>query len=301
MGLRIVRESEPIMVTQLSLCLYSPPGLGKTSTAFSADDPFLLDFDNGAYRSRNRRDCGQFDSWEDVCDLESTIKPFKTVAVDTAGRALDLLTADIIANEPKLGRGGALSIQGYGVLRNKFVAWLKTIKRLGKDVVMLAHSDEQKKGEETVERLDVQGGSKNEIYKSADVMGRLYIREGERYINFNPSDVGFGKNPVQLPELKVPDFAIEPNWLGGVIRDIKAKLNQQTESQMAAASFLDGWHAKLTAATTPAEFNDAVEEIKAADCSEPQRAIVKRLISDKADAKGIEFDRKAKMFVQKAA
>lgn len=301
MALRIIRESDPIEVTQLSVCIYSVPGIGKTSTGFTADDPFLLDFDKGAYRSRNRRDCGRPESWEDVCDIEADVRPFKTIIVDTAGRALDLLTSDIIKQEPKLGRGGALTLQGYGVLRNRFVSWLKQVKSLGKDPIMLVHSDEQKKGDETVERLDVQGGSKNEIYKSADVMGRLFTRDGERYLNFNPTDTNFGKNPVQLSELKVPDFSLEPNWLGGVIRDIKAKLNAQTELQMAAAAFLEGWRTKLEAITDPMDFTLAIEDLKSTDCSEAQRGVVKRLIHDKAVAKGFAFDKTAKSYVVKAA
>ena len=124
---------------------------------------------------------------------------FKTVVVDTAGRALDVLSADIIRRNAKMGRGGALTLQGYGQLKSEFTAWLKMVKSMGKDVVLIAHSSEDKSGDDLIERLDVQGGSKGEIYKSADAMGRLNMINGKRILNFNPSDTSFGKNPRPTP------------------------------------------------------------------------------------------------------
>ena len=40
------------------------------------------------------------------------LAPYNTVVVDTAGRMLDALAADIIADDSKMGRGGVLS-QSY--------------------------------------------------------------------------------------------------------------------------------------------------------------------------------------------
>jgi hypothetical protein len=52
----------------------------------------------------------------------------------------------------------------------------------------------------------VQGGSKGEIYKAADAMGRLVMVNGKLLLRFSPSDAAFGKNPGQLPVLDVPHF-----------------------------------------------------------------------------------------------
>ena len=43
--LRIVRATEPIPVDHPVLLLFGQPGIGKTSLAFSAKRPLLLDFD----------------------------------------------------------------------------------------------------------------------------------------------------------------------------------------------------------------------------------------------------------------
>jgi hypothetical protein len=196
----------------------------------------LLDFDGGAYRSANRGDTVQVKAWADVSGITADdLKPYKTLVLDTAGRALDCLAADIIAGNPKLGRGGALTLQGFGELKARFIAFTKLIRSFGLDLVLLVHSDEQKNGDDIIERLDAQGGSKNEIYKVSDLMGRIKIEAGKRTLNFSPTDTAFGKNPAGFPKIRCPTSAAEPHFLGKVIADTKAALNKQTAEQKKVA------------------------------------------------------------------
>lgn len=301
MALKIVREIDPIEVKQLTVCLYAPPGIGKTSIGFTANKPLLLDFDNGAYRSAFRKDSVQVQAWSEVDAITAQdLAAYETVIVDTAGRALDSLTSHLIAQNPKLkGYGGALSLQGYGSLKGSFVSWLKMLHGFGKDVVLLAHMDEQRSGDEIVERLDVQGGSKGEIYKAADAMGRLFISKGARYINFSPTDTAFGKNPAALPVISVPDYSASPTFLGDLIGKIKQSLNEASEAQKQAANELSDWHAKFVEASNAADFNALIPECEKA--SEAVRQNVKRLLVKVAGDKGVEFDNKTKAFKAKAA
>jgi hypothetical protein len=236
MALKITRASDPITVERLNTVLYGPPGLGKSSVAFTAEAPLLLDFDNGSHRAVNRKDTVRVSDWSDVANITADdLAPFKTIIMDTAGRALDALTVDIIRANPKHGRGGALTLQGYGELKARFVAFLKLLNSFGKDVVLIAHMDEQRSGDDVIERLDVQGGSKNEIYKAADAMGRLVLVDGKRWLRFSPTDAAFGKNPGQLDPLLVPHFS-EPafgGFLAWVIQQTKDRLNELSEAQKA--------------------------------------------------------------------
>lgn len=288
MALRIIRSSDPIKVNRLNICIYAAPGLGKTSISFTADKPLLLDFDRGAHRAANRKEIVQVERWDDVASITADdLADFNTVIVDTAGRALDVLTADIIRRNPKAGRGGALTLQGYGTLKAEFVAWLKHLNSLGKDVVLIAHMDEQRNGDEIIERLDVQGGSKGEIYKVADAMGRLSIREGRRILNFSPTDAAFGKNPGQLEPLEVPHPDREPEFLAAVIQQIKDRLNAMTEEQREAQALLDKWREKLA----DVEDADGINELVASASDAPKA--VKILIHDRATTLGLVPDKKA--------
>ncbi|KRG49308.1 ATP-binding protein [Stenotrophomonas maltophilia] len=288
MALRIIRSTDPITVTRLNVCIYAAPGLGKTSISFTADKPLLLDFDRGAHRSANRKDTVQVERWEDVAHITADdLADFNTVVVDTAGRALDTLTPDIIRRNPKMGRGGSLTLQGFGQLKAEFVAWLKHLNSLGKDVVLIAHMDEQRNGDEIIERLDVQGGSKGEIYKAADAMGRLSIRDGKRMLNFSPTDASFGKNPGQLEPLEVPHPERDPQFLARVIQQIKDRLNAMTEEQREAQAALEKWRERTTAAEDVTAINALLPEAKGGSQA------MKVLLNDRAAALGLTFDSKA--------
>lgn len=288
MALRIIRSTDPITVSRLNVCIYAAPGLGKTSISFTADKPLLLDFDRGAHRSANRKDTVQVERWEDVAHITADdLADFKTVVVDTAGRALDTLTPDIIRRNPKMGRGGSLTLQGFGQLKAEFVAWLKHLNSLGKDVVLIAHMDEQRSGDEIIERLDVQGGSKGEIYKAADAMGRLSIRDGKRMLNFSPTDASFGKNPGQLEPLEVPHPERDPQFLARVIQQIKDRLNAMTEEQREAQAALEKWRDRTTAAEDVSAINALLPEAKGGSQA------MKVLLNDRAASLGLSFDSKA--------
>lgn len=293
--LKIITSAEPINVTRLNVVLYGPPGLGKTTLAFTADKPLLLDFDSGSHRAANRKDTVRPSCWADVAGITADdIKAYSTIIVDTAGRALDMLAADIIAKDPKKGNGGALSLQGYGVLKSQFSAFLKMLNSFGKDVVLIAHAEEQRSGDDLIERLDVQGGSKGEIYKSADAMGRLAIRGGKRWLSFSPTDASFGKNPAQLDPIEVPSPAEMGALLGKVIATTKEKMNtlsaEQKEAQDALQSDMELWSVKVNDASDVESFNAFLKSAKGAHKE------VKKLIVAAAEKNGFVLNKKSLVF-----
>jgi len=303
MSLKITRASDPLTVEQLVVCIYAPPGLGKSTIGFSAHKPLMLDFDKGAHRAANRQDSVQVDQWQDVTSISADdLTDYQTVVVDTAGRALDLLSADIIRRNPKMGRGGALTLQGYGALKSEFTAWLKHIRTMGKDVVLIAHSSEDKSGDDLIERIDMQGGSKGEVYKVADAMGRLTMVPGKKWpvLTFSPTDAAFGKNPGQLEPLDVPEIVDNPTFLGGVIDKIKERLNSLTDEQREQMEAIQEWLDKINDASDADEVNAIIPE--AQEAPENIRAKVKGALAKHAvEDLGLEFDKEQGGYVKREA
>ena len=67
------------------------------------------------------------------------------------------------------------------------------IRNYGVDVVLVAHAQEDTRGDDVVERIVASGSSKQEIYQQADLMGRLSVEGKQRSLSFNPSVAAFGK------------------------------------------------------------------------------------------------------------
>lgn len=288
--LKIVKASEPMKVSQLVLCIYAAPGLGKTTLGYTADDPLDFDCDHGAYRAKNRKDTVTVNCWKDIeVVTPDDLTAYKTIILDTAGRALDYLTDDIITKNPKHGRGGALTLQGYGELKSRFTTWLKALRRLGKDVVLIAHMDEQRMGDDVIERLDVQGGSKGEIYKSADAMGRIYMKGNDRVLDFSPRENSFGKNPCELAIMPVK--LENTKCLAEIIGLIKERLNEKVEVEKAADQEMQDWATAINECSTLDEINRLLPEIKKA----PQAV---RFIAQKRSRDiGLVYDPKAGLYI----
>lgn len=303
MALKITAASEAITVNQLVVCIYAPPGLGKSTLGFSTHKPLMLDFDLGAHRAANRGDSVQVNAWDDVSNISAgDLNDYQTVVVDTAGRALDLLSSDIIRRNPKMGRAGALTLQGYGQLKSEFTAWLKHLRTMGKDVVLIAHSSEDRSGDDLIERIDMQGGSKGEVYKVADAMGRLSMVPGRKFptLNFSPSDAAFGKNPGQLDPLEVPDVATEPRFLGDVIERIKERLNALTEDQKERQAAIQEWVEKIGEAEDADAVNALIPEIQKIDSDIKQTA--KGILHKRAtEVLGLEFNKSAEGYIAREA
>jgi hypothetical protein len=296
MALRIVPASDPLPVENIVLTIYAAPGLGKSSLSFTADKPLMLDFDKGAHRAATRGDSVPVSSWSDISSMTAEdLAPYSTIIVDTAGRALDALAADIIAGNPKAGRGdGSLTLQGYGTLKSRFAQWQSFLRSLHKDLVLVCHMDEQKNGDETQERIDAQGASRNEIYKSSDAMCRIRLDgKDQRYLDFDPRQGGFGKNPAQLPKIAFADPRQNPRVLAEVIGQIKGSINAMTEEQAEARKGQEAWSQAIAGAQKAEDFN-ALMKISQ---ERKYRDFMKRALLDAATAAGLAFDTKVKAFV----
>lgn len=292
MTLNIIRSTDPLPMETLVVTIYGQPGIGKTSLAFTAERPLMLDFDHGAHRSAFRKDSVRVDAWPDVANLTpADLAGYKTVVLDTAGRALDTITAHIGRTQPKLtSASGNLTLQGYGELKAVFLAWLKRVRLLGMDVVILAHDTEDKSGDDLIVRPDIQGGSKSELYKASDAIGYMYRpQRGQTVLDFNPSDRWIGKNCADLDPVPIPDFKTHPAFLAGVIQEMKDRVNALTDEQRAAIAAIESAREAYAAMTTPEEINEAVAAVST-DKTNPIQPQIKKLLATRAGELGLAWD-----------
>lgn len=255
MALKIVTAAEPMRIENLIVFIYGDPGIGKTSLAFSAPKPILFDFDKGAHRAgKFRKDTVPVAKWADVAQLTADdLSAYDTIVIDTAGRMLDVIIADLVKDQKNCRKNSTeLSIQGYGTLNKRFVSWLNLIRSFGKDVVLLAHSAEDKKGDDVIVRPDMVGGSKKEAYKVADMMGYMTTIQGrdgnEKLISFAPSSAHHAKDSGAIGNMTLPDLDKNPSTLAELIQRAKDHINSLSESQAQYQRELEDWRSECMAA-----------------------------------------------------
>lgn len=296
--MKIVKSTEPITVAHPVFLIFGQPGICKSSLGYSARNPLLLDFDRGSHRAANRGDTAQIDTWADVDSLKEDIGPYSTIVIDTVGRCLDLMIADLAANDPKKFPGGNPSQQGWGVLKNKFRNWMSLLRTLGKDVVLIAHDKEDKDGDTRIVRPDIIGGSYAEVMKIADFCGYLYMSGKDRLLDFNPTDRWVGKNPAQWKPHKVPPVAKAQTFLAELIDAGRNALGSISEESAKVVQQVNDWRAAIETYTTAEECNRGLTDILKIDSPllAPQ---VKRLLMDRAKALDFEYSGEKKAFVEK--
>lgn len=295
--LKIIKGTEAIPVEHPVFAWFGQPGIGKSSLGYSTKQPLVLDFDKGAHRAANRRDTLVINTWEDINELMAStdaLAPYSTIVVDTVGRCLDMLSADIIASNPKMGNAGNLSLQGFGQLKTRFRTWIAQLRTLGKDVCLIAHDKEESDGDAKIVRPDITGGSYGEVMKVADFVGYLYMAGKDRVLDFNPTHRWIGKNPAGWKPLVLPPIAKCQDFMTTLMEQGREALGQISAESAKVAAQVDDWRNAIDAYATAEECTRALGEIHALPAIvQPQ---VKRLLADRVKALDLEYDGQAKVF-----
>ncbi|MFV1798211.1 ATP-binding protein [Phaeobacter sp. Ay1a-4a] len=294
MTLKITKSDEVIEVKNLCVTIYSQPGLGKTSLAFTASRPLLLDFDKGAHRAVGRKDVVQVEDWRDVAGIAAAdLTDYDTVVIDTVGKALDCLSADIIRGNSKLSYGGALNQQGWGQLGVRFSAFLKLLRSFGKDVVLISHMDEKPDGDAIKERLKISGGSKDLVLTDSDVIARISIYNRERHLIFSPTETSFGKDPANIGAMPIPEASSDEfaTCLSDILAQTKEGMNALSEAQIERKAEVEWFAIKLPEMTSAEEINGVLSRAKMAGRD------VGRMVVARANELGFDFDPRAREYV----
>lgn len=299
MALNIVTAVQPLHIQNLIVFIYGDPGVWKTSLAFTAKNPILFDFDKGAYRASNRKDTVQIQHWSEVANISpNDLAGYDTIVIDTAGRVLDMIT-DVLKTDGKNVRRGSneLSMQGYGKLGSIFTNWLKMLRNMGKDIVILAHAGEDKDGDNIIKRPDMVGGSKKEVYKIADMMGYMTTVQGqngvERVLSFDPSPSYLAKDSGKIGNVTLVPMSQNPQQLANIIQTTKDHINSLSDYQIKCQQDLDEIRSELMEAQTADDLNAIKDKI---DDNHPFVREMKQSVMQIASTLGATFNKSSHMF-----
>ena len=303
MGLNIVTSMQPLNVENIITFIYGDPGTWKTTLGFTARNPILFDFDKGAYAAGAfRKDSVQISSWSEVARFTAQdLQGYDTIVIDTVGRALDMLTEQLVTDSKNVRRGSTdLSMQGYGKLKTQFVNWLKMLRGMGKDIVLLAHAKAGTNDDgDATHAPDVQGSSLSEVYKVSDLVGFLTIeneRKSEvRRLNFVPSSHYYGKDRGRIGNITLLPMQNAPNQLANIIQATKDHINSLSAEAAKAQKELDDLRNDLLDAETTSDLDELKADL---DKSHPLYKEMALSVMSRSKSLGFIYDKPSDSFIE---
>ncbi|KKM81315.1 hypothetical protein LCGC14_1330990 [marine sediment metagenome] len=210
-------------VASINMLVYGVGGVGKSTFASTFPKPIIFDFENGAKYFKQRGidvDVIRMDSWfktSDKKELIDMVKNYETIIFDPIGEAMDkLIKSEEITGAKYRQSDGALTMSGWGKVKDDMRSMIKWARDTGKHVIIVAHdSDAPVAGSEgSVKKVPLIATKLGaELVNMVDIVAYLDILqiEGEpekRVLRVNPADMGYiAKDRTEtLGKFVKPDF-----------------------------------------------------------------------------------------------
>lgn len=309
MALQITRPGERVKAGPVVVLVYGEPGTGKTSLAYTARRPLVLDFDRGAHRSQQQTlgTTVQVDTWYDVRELverPGALDDFDTLVVDTIGACLETMSAAIIANNTKMSNGrGGLSQNGYGALASDWRAFLANLRALGKRLLIVSHHKEVGNAADddaSKIRPAIVGSSYATIMATADFVGFMHVENGRRVLGFdNRNRLGyFAKDSAGLGTVELPDYGKHSEFGADLFDAMQSAFDAVNKEHDEIVASVNAWREVFDGYSELDDYNNGAAELAKVE-TEAVRKQAGAALMKSADAAGFVYDKKAKAFVPK--
>ncbi len=299
----IRKADEAMLVKLLTGLIYGDASSGKTTLSGTSKRALILDGDRGAYRALHRPDTLEVQSWQDILDVvadDVLMSGYDTIVVDTVGTVLDFLSERIAKLPGKNSNGaGGLSPQGWGLLKNEFQTFVNGLRAKGKNIVFVAHAKEEKDGDSRYYRPDIQGGSRDMVYRICDYIGYAYrTNANTRIVDFSCVERAMVKDTANIGKLTIPDLTVRQPFFEEVMDKMLDAINNKTEAQQQAVSTINNFRKTAETLTEAEQFNEQISVITA--LKETNKAVAMqcyKILEDQAAQRGLEFDKEAKKYL----
>lgn len=282
------------------------PGMGKTTLALSAPDPFLFDTDEGISRIRSEHRCvaSTVSSYEELLsDRESPeYKEAQTVVIDTGGTMVQLMKDWAKKKDAKAARDGRAM---YGVIKTEFDRLCYQIRNQDqKHLVVVFHTTEQIKNDTIQTRLSCEGSTKDIVWTPADFGGHMFISGGKRMIGFTPTEEYFAKGCFGVSGLiEVPDLSSgrQNTFLTDLFARAQQFLRQESEQYRAQKEVyqrvMQQGLASIETICDPRTAAAATQEISSLEHALTSKAELRAAMSQKLKEVSLKYDKEAGCYV----
>ncbi len=303
----IRKADEAMLVKLLTGLIYGDASSGKTTLSGTSKRALILDGDRGAYRALHRPDTLEVQSWQDILDVvadDVIMAEYDTIVIDTVGTVLDFLAERITKLPGKNSNGaGGLSPQGWGLLKNEFQAFVNGLRAKGKNILFIAHAKEEKDGDNRYYRPDIQGGSKDMVYRICDYIGYAYRTSANtRIVDFSCVERAMVKDTANIGKLTIPDLTEKQPFFENVMDAMLEAINNKTEAQQQAVSTINTFRKTAEGLTEAEQFNEQISFITA--LKEKNKAVAMqcyKILEEQAAKHGLQFDKDAKKYLAESA
>lgn len=250
------------------------PGLGKSTLAQSAPSPLLIDLDKGIDRvdAEFRQDTLCVNDYASLIKelKEDDLSAYKTLIIDTGGVLVELMKEYAIAYNPKNAKSdGTLALCGYGFVNTIFSNFHKMLKSLDKNIVWCFHAKEMQEDDILKLRLDVEGKTKDTIWRDVDIGGFIEMKGKDRVLTFAPCQKFYAKQTHGVADSYIlPDIhsTHKNTFLTDLITHITTTLNSEVKSASKDREnyehIMNTLRPAITNAKTPNDINDLLFTMK---------------------------------------
>lgn len=293
--------------TTLKAMIYGSAGSGKTTLALGSPRPLLLDFDNGVYRVNieHIKDVAtvQVGSWADVLSvLNEDLSDFDTIVIDTVGKMMDfIITHKCGQRQPQ--------IKDWGGINQEFSTFVRNLSLLNKHIIFIAHRDTRKEGDDTIYVPVLREKNYAHIITELDLLGYFEMKTEsgvtKRSITFDPTPRNDGKNTCNLPSVMfIPEnidkkgniTRVNNFFSESIIRPYMSMIAVKKAEVDKYEAVMEMIRAQVDRVTNADEANEFIALVPTLDHIGSSLTMARALITEKAKALGLVFNKEAKVY-----